>query len=198
MSFLTGQMPRRPVDADRVIPPAGPAGFVTTTGRIDAAHVAPDMGDLATRVRSLMALQQQRVLQLPLGGHFFDIIVTASGPQAYAAIKVMDGIQHSGDERADACGPVIEDPQRSWLIWLVPPGTSEQWAPHRYATCPGRPHRLGLPAITSAGPPGPYWLRPCRGDRLVPPTALRPLLDQFQPSPAPHETLLGSVLSSIA
>ncbi|WP_055495559.1 hypothetical protein [Streptomyces sp. TP-A0356] len=39
----------------------------------------------------------------------------------------MDGIQHTGNEQADACGPVIEDPQRSWLIWLVPPGTSDQW-----------------------------------------------------------------------
>lgn len=194
----TGQMPRRPVNDGRFIPPAGPAGFTPTNLLIDPALVAPDMGDLASRVRSLMALQQQEVLQLPLGGRFFDIIVTASGPQAYAAIKVMDEIQHTGDERTDACGPVIEDPQRSWLIWLVPPGTSEQWAPHRYATCLGRPHRIALPAMTSAEPPGPYWLRPCRGDRLIPPTALRPLLDQFQPGPAPHETLLGSVLSTIA
>ncbi|MFD9097768.1 hypothetical protein [Streptomyces collinus] len=166
--------------------------------QVDPALVAQDMGDLASRVRSLMALQRQEVLQLPLGGRFFDLIVTASGPQAYAAIKMMDEIQHTGDEGADACGPVIEDPQRSWLIWLVPPGTSEQWEPHRYATCLGQPHRVALPATTSVEPPGPYWLRPCRGDRLVPPTALRPLLDRLQPSPAPHETLLGSVLSTIA
>jgi hypothetical protein len=156
------------------------------------------MGDLAARVRSLMALQHQRVLQLPLGGRFFDVVVTASGPQAYAAIKAMDGIQGNGNEQPDACGPVIEDPQRSWLIWFVPPGTSEQWEPHRYASCLGRPHHVALPVMTAAEPPGPYWLRPCRGDRLVPPKALRNLLDHYQPGPAPHETLLGSVLSTIS
>jgi hypothetical protein len=156
------------------------------------------MGDLATRVRQLMGLHQTRVLQLPLGGHFFDIVVTASGPQAYAAMTVLDEIQHTGDERVDACGPVIEDPQRSWLIWLVPPGTSDQWVPHRYATCLGRPHSIALPMMTATEPPGPYWLRPCRGDRLVPATALRGLLDQFQPSPPPHEAVLSSMLSTIS
>ncbi|MFF7975782.1 hypothetical protein [Streptomyces sp. NPDC007905] len=160
--------------------------------------MASDMGDLAARVRSLMALQQQRVLQLPLGGRFFDIVVTAGGPQAYAAMRVLDGIQHMGDEQLDACGPVIEDPHRSWLIWLVPPGTSEQWGAHRHALCLGRAHHIALPAMTTTEPPGPYWLRPCRRDRLVPPAALGQLLDQFRPGPAPHETLLGSVLSTIA
>ncbi|MFF3312781.1 hypothetical protein [Streptomyces sp. NPDC002952] len=156
------------------------------------------MGDLASRVRALMALQNQQVLQLPLGGRFFDVVLTASGPQAYAVMAVMDAVQQSGDDAADACGPVIEDPQRSWLLWLVPPGTSERWAPHRYATCLGRPHHIALPAMTATKPPGPYWRRPCRGDRLVPPAVLRQLLDQFQPGPAPHEALLGSMLSTIS
>ncbi|MEV6179911.1 hypothetical protein [Streptomyces sp. NPDC052015] len=196
---LTGQLPRRPLTAaDRNTSHIAPAGFTQNSEAIDPRSIASDMGDLTARVRALMALQQQQVFQLPLGGHFFDIVITASGPQAYAAMAVMDGIQHTGDERADACGPVIEDPQRSWLIWLVPPGTSEQWAPHRYATCLGRPHHIALPAMTAVEPPGPYWRRPCRGDRLVPPTALRQLLDQFQPGPAPHEELLGSVLSTIS
>jgi len=156
------------------------------------------MGDLAARVRSLMALQQQRVLQLPLGGRFFDIVVTGSGPEAYAVMTLMDEIQNTGEGAPDACGPVIEDPERSWLIWLVPPGTSERWVPHRYAMCLGRPHHIALPALTQGEPPGPYWLRPCRGDRLVPPAPLRELLDQFQPAPVPHETLLGAVLSTIS
>ncbi|MBG7704816.1 hypothetical protein HCJ76_43845 [Streptomyces sp. MC1] len=156
------------------------------------------MADLAARVRQLMSLQQQDVLQLPLGGHFFDIVVTASGPQAYAAVKVMDGIQQTRPDQLDACGPVIEDPQRSWLIWLVPPGTSEQWAAHRSALCLGRPYHIALPSMTTTEPPGPYWLRPCRGDRLVPPAALRQLLDQFRPGPAPHEMLLGSMLATIS
>ncbi|MET9734747.1 hypothetical protein ABZZ79_30145 [Streptomyces sp. NPDC006458] len=195
---LTDQLPRRVLTPERTLPDTAPVGFTTTSGAVDPKHVAPDMGDLAARVRSLMALQQQKVLQLPLGGRFFDIVVTASGASAYAAMAVMDGIQQTGDDQPDACGPVIEDPQRSWLIWLVPPGTSERWAPHSHALCLGRPHRIALPPMAMTEPPGPYWLRPCRGDRLVPPAALRQLLDQFQPGPAPHETLLGSVLSTIA
>ncbi|MFJ5779307.1 hypothetical protein [Streptomyces sp. NPDC093094] len=195
---LTGHLPRRQLIPDRDLPPPAPVGFTATSGTIEPQQVASDMGDLAARVRSLMALQQQDVLQLPLGGHLFDIVVTASGPQAHAAVAVMDGIQHTSGEPADACGPVIEDPHRSWLIWLVPPGTSEQWAPHRHALCLGRPHHLALPPMSATEPPGPYWLRPCRGDRLVPPTALRQLLDQFQPGPAPHETLLASALGTIA
>ncbi|MFJ5780391.1 hypothetical protein [Streptomyces sp. NPDC093094] len=195
---LTEQLPRRTATPGRTLPDPAPAGFTPTTGTLDPRHIAPDMADLAARVRSLMALQQQDVLQLPLGGHLFDIVVTASGPQAHAAVAVMDGIQHTSDEQPDACGPVIEDPHRSWLIWLVPPGTSDHWTPHRHALCLGRPHHLALPPVSATEPPGPYWLRPCRGDRLVPPTALRQLLDQFQPGPAPHETLLASVLGTIA
>ncbi|MFF0033970.1 hypothetical protein ACFYS7_38710 [Streptomyces avermitilis] len=175
-----------------------PVGFTAGTQTIVPGSVAADMGDLASRVRSLMALQQQRVLQLPLGGNLFDIVVTASGPQAYAAITVMDEIQSPGDETPYACGPVIEDPQRSWLIWLVPPGTSKRWGPHRYASCLGQPYHVALPALTQTEPPGPYWPRRCRGDRLVPPMALRELLDQFQLGPAPHETLLGAALSTIS
>ncbi|MEU7305363.1 hypothetical protein [Streptomyces sp. NPDC007206] len=182
---------------ERPIPQAGPPIFQSAI-EVDPACVAPDMADLATRVRQLMNVRRDQVLQLPLGGNFFDIVVTASGPEAYAAVAVMDGIQRVGDERPDACGPVIEDPQRSWLIWLVPPGTSAQWAPHRHAMCLGRPHHLALPAVTSTEPPGPYWLRPFRGDRLVPPAALRQLLEQFQPGPTLHEAVLGSLLSTIS
>ncbi|MEW2305368.1 hypothetical protein AB0958_36365 [Streptomyces sp. NPDC006655] len=193
---VAAQLPRRQVDADCPLPSAGPARFTTNSDTVAASQVATDMGDLAHRVRSLMALQNGHVAQLPLGGRFFDIVITANGPDAYGAVRELDSIQHSGNERADACGPVIEDTRRGWYIWLVPPGTSDTWTPNRYAVCLGRPYSLSLPAMTAAEPPGPYWLRPCRGDRLVPPTALRDLLDQFRPGPVPHETLLGSVLST--
>lgn len=193
------QLPRRPMETNRRRSGAAPVAFTSTSETVVPAAVAPDMGDLAAAVRSLMALQEQRVLQLPLGGRYFDIVVTASGPEGHAAVRLMDEIQRTaGDDRPDACGPVIEDPERSWLIWLVPPGTNSGWAPHRYAACLGRPYRVALPPMYVTEPPGPYWLRPCRGDRLVPPTALRDLLDQFRPTPAPHETLLGTVLSTIA
>ncbi|MFC8715269.1 MULTISPECIES: hypothetical protein [unclassified Streptomyces] len=155
-------------------------------------------GDLTGRIRDLMALHWQHGLQLPLGGAYCDIVVTASGPEAYAVVTLMDQIQHTGNERADACGPVIEDPERSWLVWLVPPGTAETWAPHRYAMCLGRPYTVSLPALTVTEPPSPFWLRPCRGDRLVPPGPLWDLLARFRPGPTPHEALLGSVLAAFS
>ncbi|GAA5022819.1 hypothetical protein GCM10023335_55020 [Streptomyces siamensis] len=48
---------------------------------------------------------------------FFDAVVTASCPEAYAVVDLMDAVQHMSGERPDACGPVIEDPERNWLIW---------------------------------------------------------------------------------
>ncbi|WP_367575256.1 hypothetical protein [Streptomyces griseoaurantiacus] len=194
----TQELLRRHVDPNRTIPDAAPVGFLENAGTVAPEQVATDMGDLASRVRALMALQQQSVLTLPLGGHFFDVVLTASGAQAHAAVAVMDGIQRSRSEQGAACGPVVEDPHRSWLIWLVPPGTSDQWQPHRYATCLGRPHSLALPAVTATKPPGPYWLRPFRGDRLVPVAALRSLLDQCRPGPAPYEAVIGSMLTTIS
>ncbi|MGQ4344101.1 hypothetical protein [Streptomyces sp. SAS_275] len=189
------QLPQRaPADHPAT---AAPVNFQTVTERFAPGDVATDMRDLATRVRSLLSLQQGQDLRLPLGGRLFDIVVTASCPEAYAAVALMDEVQHVPGERADACGPVIEDPERRWLIWLVPPGTSDTWAPHRYGTCLGRPHELALPSPAQAEPPGPYWLRPCRGDRLVPPASLRDFLDRFQPGPAPHEEVLGNILSAI-
>lgn len=165
---------------------------------IPPAAVAPNMGDLAARVRSLMDLQHGRPLQLPLGGRFFDVVVTAACPEAHAVVSLMDAIQYPGHGRLDACGPVIEDPARQWLIWLVPPGTSERWTPHRYGMCLGSPHEFALPPMGHTEPPGPYWLRPCNGDRLVPPAPLREHLDQFRPRPTPHEEVLADILCTIS
>ncbi|MGW0757146.1 hypothetical protein ACWD1Y_11760 [Streptomyces sp. NPDC002814] len=153
--------------------------------------VAPDMGDLATRVRNLLDLQQGRLVQIPLGGNLFDIVVTASGPAALEAVRSMDLVQLGADAEGprDACGPVIEDPERGCLIWFVPPGTSEKWEPHLHGVCLGRPHQIVLPAMKHSEPPGAYWLRPCRGDRLVPPMPLRELLSHHRPGPVPHEAV---------
>ncbi|MEU1203523.1 hypothetical protein ABZ446_46045 [Streptomyces sp. NPDC005813] len=190
-------LPQRETTAGRHGPAAG-ADFTVRGQHVAPADVAPDMHDLAARVRSLMALQQGRILQLRLGGRFFDAVVTASGPEAYAVVDLMDEVQHVGGEQPDACGPVIEDPERNWLIWLVPPGTSDHWKPHRYGTCLGQPYELALPPITQTEPPGPYWYRPCRGDRLVPPGPLHEILNRFRPGPIPHEELLGNILSTIS
>ncbi|MFI0961357.1 hypothetical protein ACH4S8_08115 [Streptomyces sp. NPDC021080] len=172
--------------------------FATRALDITPEDVATDMGSLATRVRNLMNLQQGRPFRLPLGGRFFDIVVTAAGPDAYAVVDLMDIAQHAPGHRLDACGPVIEDPQRGWLIWLVPPGTHAVWEPNRYGTCLGAPYELALPPLLQTEPPGPYWLRPCRGDRLVPHWPLADFLGRFKPGPIPHEEVLGAVLSTIS
>ncbi|MGV9565094.1 hypothetical protein [Streptomyces sp. NPDC003480] len=156
------------------------------------------MRTLADRIRSMMALQRGVEAVLPLGGHLFDAVITASGPAASAVIAMMDEIQRAAGDTPDACGPVIEDPQRGWLIWLVPSGTSERWTPHRYAMCLGRPHMLALPPLAQMDPPGVFWRRRLRGDRLAPPEPLRDLLERFQPGPAPHESVLASVLCTIS
>ncbi|MGW3633474.1 hypothetical protein ACWD7F_25520 [Streptomyces sp. NPDC005122] len=158
------------------------------------------MHDLATRVRSLMDLKRGAPQQLPLGGRFFDIVVTASGPQAHAVVRLLDEVQRISGSRPDtpACGPVIEDPERGWLIWLVPPGTRDDWQPLRYGMCLSAPYVLALPPLDQTEPPGPYWLRPCRGDRLVPRWPLRDYLDQFRPGPTPHEEILANVLCTIS
>ncbi|MFF0191176.1 hypothetical protein [Streptomyces sp. NPDC005244] len=52
--------------------------------------------------------------------------------------------------------------------------------------------------MTQTEPPGPYWLRPCRGDRLVPHHPLSDFLGRFKPGPVPHEELLGQFVSSIS
>ncbi|GHC76973.1 hypothetical protein GCM10010349_57260 [Streptomyces flavofungini] len=184
----TAALPQRVVDATREVPPAGEAAFTARTENISREDVASDMGGLATRVRNLMDLQGNRPSCLPLGGNLFDVLITASGAAARAVVGLMDEVQ------IDGCGPVIEDPVRSWLYWLVPPGSSTRWAPHRYGICLGQPHRIGLPSLGQAEPPGAYWLRPFKSDRLVPPAPLRDLLDSFGPSPVPHEVLLAAEL----
>ncbi|MFF3617491.1 hypothetical protein [Streptomyces sp. NPDC002580] len=180
--------------------PADRVEFTARTETIAAGDVAPDMHGLASRVRNLMDLQRGAPLTLPLGGRFFDIVVTAAGPEAYAAVRLMDDVQRVRGARPGiaACGPVIEDPERDWLIWLVPPGTHETWEPHGSATCLGAPYELALPPLRQTKPPGPYWLRPCRGDRLVPPLPLADFLDRFQPGPIPYEELRGMFLSAVS
>ncbi|MGW7386622.1 hypothetical protein [Streptomyces sp. NPDC054794] len=145
-----------------------------------------------------MNVQRGGDLVLPLGGHLFDIVITASSPEAYGVVAMLDEIQRTEQtDSPDACGPVIEDPERGWLIWLVPPGTSTRWNPHRYGACLGRPHQLALPPSVQTEPPGVFWRRRIRGDRLVPAMPLRDLLDRFRPGPVPHETLLASAVSTI-
>ncbi|MFD0416861.1 hypothetical protein [Streptomyces sp. NPDC127108] len=185
---MTAALPQRVVDPAHAVPPAGAVAFTPRTECISREEVASDMSDLATRVRNLMDLQGNRSTCLPLGGALFDVVTTASGDAARTIVRLMDEVQ------IDGCGPVIEDPVRSWLYWLVPPGSSARWAPHQYGACLGQPYRIVLPPIPQVDPPGAFWLRPFQSDRLVPPAPLRDFLDAFQPSPVPHEVLLAAEL----
>ncbi|MER0428988.1 hypothetical protein [Streptomyces microflavus] len=143
-----------------------------------AQQPAADMRDLAARVRALLSVRENRSSQISLGGQMFDVVVTAGGRPGRAAVVQMDEIQ------LGTCGPVIEDRGAQLLFWLVPPGTAATWGYHGFGLCVGAPYTLALPALGHSEPPGPYWLRPCISDRLVPPQRLRPLLYQAGPLPA--------------
>jgi hypothetical protein len=143
---------------------------------------AADMADLAEVIRTLMGVEAGRDTRVRLGGNLFDVVITGAGLQARHAIAVMDRVQNG-------CGPVIEDPERGWLYWLVPPGSSGRWEPHTHAVCLGAPHTITLPSLNRHAPPGPYWLRPSASDRLVPVGPLRDALVQFRPEPPPHAAL---------
>ncbi|MFJ7063385.1 hypothetical protein ACIQVA_38000 [Streptomyces microflavus] len=158
MSVLTLPLPQMP-------PPQAPAC---------------DMKDLAARVRALFCVREHQSSRVPLGGRLFDVVVTGGGRPGRAAVARMDEIQHG------SCGPVIEDRSAGWLYWLVPPGTASTWDYHAFGLCIGSPHTLTLPALDRGEPPGPYWLRPCVSDRLVPPQQLRALLCQIGSLPASH------------
>ncbi|MFJ5220151.1 hypothetical protein ACIP98_36365 [Streptomyces sp. NPDC088354] len=140
------------------------------------------MHDLADRIRAYLVVTGQRTVRMPLGGGLFDVVISGGGnPDAMAA--AMDEIQ------LGTCGPTIADPDTGWLYWLVPPGTTSRWEPHPYGVCLGAPHVLTLPPLTRKEPPGPYWLRRCVSDRLVPPGPLRDLLGRFTPNSTPHEAI---------
>ncbi|WP_328403951.1 hypothetical protein OHS70_34115 [Streptomyces sp. NBC_00390] len=131
------------------------------------------MQDLTHRIRALLSIDtQDEYVSVPLGGGLFDVIVTAGGPAGHAAVAHMDQV------RLGICGPVIEDPEQSYLLWLVPPSTSTAWPLDPCSVAFGAPWALQLPRLNLRNPPGPHWLRECRSDRLVPPQQLRRLIDQ--------------------
>ncbi|MFE1206303.1 hypothetical protein ACFW5V_31970 [Streptomyces sp. NPDC058762] len=143
---------------------------------------AADMADLAEVIRTLLAVEARRDTRVRLGGNLFDVVITGSGPEAYAAAELMDEVQ-------GGCGPVIEDPESEWLYWLVPPGSAGRWAPHSHAVCLGAPHTITLPSLNRNRPPRPYWFRRSTSDRLVPTGPLREALTHLRPEPTPHAAL---------
>ncbi|MEU8540872.1 hypothetical protein AB0C52_12945 [Streptomyces sp. NPDC048717] len=141
---------------------------------------AADMRDLADVVRTLLGVQAGEPTRASLGGALFDAVVTSSSPRAHDAVALMDSIQ-------GGCGPVID--YGDFFYWLVPPGSAARWAPHEHALCLGAPHTITLPPPGRTAPPGPYWLRQHRRDRLVPADPLWGIIAQLQPEPSPHTAL---------
>ncbi|GGZ82010.1 hypothetical protein ACFOOM_22235 [Streptomyces echinoruber] len=167
-----------------------PTGAEVMQRLIDSAGAArqpaADMADLAQVIRTLLAVEARRDTRVRLGGNLFDVVITSSGLQARSAVVLMDEIQ-------GGCGPVIEDPERGWFYWLVPPGSSQQWEPHPHAVCLGAPHTITLPSLNRTVPPGPYWFRPSASDRLVPTRPLSEALAQLRPEPTPHAALAAQL-----
>lgn len=168
-----------------VIPPGHPAP--PPLPPLGHRVVAEDMQDLTMRLRAWLGLENQQPTRLPLGGNLFDAVITAAGRESRAVVAAMDHVQVNG------CGPVIEDPARDgWMgtglmYWLVPPGSAQRWEePHPHGICLGAPRTITLPPLARVAPPGPYWLRPCASDRLVPVEPLRKLLAQHRPAPVPR------------
>ncbi|MET8379324.1 hypothetical protein [Streptomyces microflavus] len=157
-----------------------------------AQQPAADMRDLAARVRALLSVRENRSSRIPLGGQMFDVVVTAGGRPGRAAVVQMDDIQFG------TCGPVIEDRDSGLLYWLVPPGSTAGWDYHGFGLCIGAPYTLTLPALSHTEPPGPYWLRPCISDRLVPPQQLRPLLYKVGPLPDSPSTVQAHLAATEA
>ncbi|MEU8531091.1 hypothetical protein AB0C77_36780 [Streptomyces sp. NPDC048629] len=154
----------------------------------ESSMPAADMADLAELVRGLLDVRAGRDTRVGLGGGLFDVVVTGSDPQAQAALAVMDVIQ-------GRCGPVIESPEVDLLFWLVPPGSADQWAPHPHAVCLGAPRSITLPPRHRTAPPGPFWVRPCASDRLVPARPFWDALARLQPEPTPHAVLAARGIS---
>ncbi|MER5938240.1 hypothetical protein ABT121_13065 [Streptomyces sp. NPDC001928] len=154
-----------------------------TTTELRRHTFAPAPRTLVDRVRDLQGSQCGGWALVPLGGRLFDAVITPGGETGSRVIALMDEIEGDGlDAHEPACGPVIEDPDRGWLIWLVPPGTSRRWQPHGVAACLGQPHVLALPPLNRTRPPGVFWRRRLHGDRLVSPA---PLYDLFNRLPGP-------------
>lgn len=193
---MAASFPQRSVDADRTLPPVEPVLFTKPFYAVQPGDAAGDMGPLADRIRQIARLMAGDPLHLPLGGAFFDVVVATNGPEASAAIDLLDELQRAETDGPEACGPVIEDPDLALLYWLVPSGTSAQWPPCGYAICFGQPHTITLPPLAQTEPPGIYWRRPCRADRLIPGAPLRDLLDRYQPAPVPYDAPLGPVLAT--
>ncbi|MFI5682314.1 hypothetical protein [Streptomyces sp. NPDC051636] len=159
--------------------------FTTSDDLINSTHPAQpadDMADLAELIRTLLDVTRGRDTRVRLGGGLFDVVITGGGSQGHVVATMMDQIQNG-------CGPVIADPDSGWMYWLVPPGSSSRWEPHRHAVCLGAPHTITLPAMNHQAPPGPYWFRPSASDRLVPVRPLREAVAQLRPEPAPHAAL---------
>ncbi|MEU4090172.1 hypothetical protein, partial [Streptomyces aureus] len=87
----------------------GSVGFTALDLGVDPEDVSHDMHTLAARVRNLMDLQQGRPFRLPLGGQFFDTVVTAAalwqGASRASGASAVRHTRHNRENRGERPWP---------------------------------------------------------------------------------------------
>lgn len=152
------------------------------------AQAAGDLLD-SLRVIGEAVLQWETWELLPVGISW-DIVVTPYLHQCLQAAEYLDRTQPGG------CGPLLADPDRALLLWLVPPGTLHTFtSPHGIAA--GRPFHLAVPPPEKTTAPGRFWLRPHRHGHLSDPWILATALDRFTHTPV-DQTVLTALLPGSA
>lgn len=151
-----------------------------------SSHTKSESSDLNAalrlRIHALLRLTDGESVRLPLGGHLFDVVVTAAS--AWRLITTLDNLP-------GGCGPVIHDPtDGGWLYWITPAGTASTWKQHPHAVCLGAGTHLTVPPPTRVEPPGPYWIRPFTDD-YVNPVALTTWLNDLPSAQAAPPRLDG-------
>ncbi|UGY91243.1 hypothetical protein [Streptomyces gobiensis] len=145
---------------------------MTTTS--DGTLNAHQDAQLAVLIRKWLEGEDQSV---PVG-RWWDIVVSRSGVPGNLVLQHMDTMQPGG------CGPFIADPEGDTLFWLVPPGTIKSWM-NEHGLCFAGGTKATLPPVDKRRPPGPYWLRPLDGSRLVDPDLLHRALIAMTPTAPP-------------
>lgn len=139
------------------------------------------MVELTAAVRLLLAATSAEAMRMELSPRSFAVVLTEMGPRTDSVLRLLDGLQPGG------CGPVLDDPDRSFRYWIVPHRTCQWWT-YELGICIGE-GTVALPPFHRREPPGPYWIRPWRRTHLVGPAMLQYALNEARPTPA-HRLLL--------
>lgn len=140
---------------------------------------------LADIIWTLLDQAREPGEELPIG-EWWDVVATTHWPIGAEALNRMGRAQPGG------CGPVIADPERNLLYWLVPPRTIRTWT-NESGLCFSSPCLMTIPPLSKLRAPGAYWARPLQEGRLVDAVRLDALLTALRPQ-LPHiETVQGAI-----